>query len=116
MNQQLSFDKVAIYTISLYKLKSCSVWCFSGKKDSGDSLGMGAFGPSPVGGPAPTYSPYKNKNGKYHPFLAFYILPPPTLSPTPPPSPPKKNLVQLLEKGLCTLENSWDLAMDFDWR
>ena len=44
------------------------------KKNSGDMGGMGAFGPLPVGGPAPTYAPYKNKNGRNQAFLAFYIF------------------------------------------
>ena len=43
--------------------------------------GHGAFGPPPVGGPAPTYPSYKNKNGKNQPILAFYIFAP---SPQPP--------------------------------
>ena len=38
--------------------------------------GHEAFGPPPVGGPAPTYTPYKKKNGRNQPFLAFYIFAP----------------------------------------
>ena len=74
--------------------------------------GHGTFGPPPV----PTYRSYMNKIGKNQPFLVFYIFAP---SPHPTPQPPpqqKINLVQPLEKGLCTLENSWDLAMDIDSR
>ena len=57
---------------------------------------MGAFGPPPVRGPAPTYPPYKKqKMAKNQAFLAFYIFAP--YIPTPPPN-KKNNLVQPLEK------------------
>ena len=92
---------------------------FLWKKGSGD-MGHEAFGPPPVGGPAPSYPPYKNKNGKKSAIFGFlYFLPPhphPTTPPPPHPHPNKNNLGQPLERGLCTLENSWDLAMDFDSR
>ena len=101
---------IPLSCIQLAKLKSCSVWCFSGKKAVVTS-GEGGIWSSPGRRPCPTYPPYQNKNGKNQPFLAFYIFATP-----PHPHLNKNNLVQPLEKGLCTLGNSWDLAMDFDSR
>ena len=64
--------------------------------------GHGAFGPPPVGGPTPTY-PYKNKNGKNQPFLAFHVFAPsPHPQSTTPPQ-TKNNLVQPLENLVLRL-------------
>ena len=100
-------------------------WCFSEKKKkkkkkkqgSGDMGGMGYLA-LPRSEPLPHIPPYKNKNGKNQPFLAFYIFAPHPNPTTPNPTITKKKIIwcSYWKKGLCTLENSWDLAMDFDSR
>ena len=97
---------ISLPCIQLAMLKSCSVWCFSEKKSPVVTWGHGAFGPPPVGGPAPTYPLTRTKKSAIFGFFKNYFCPL-----NPPPHPNKNNLVQPLEKGSCTLENSKNLAI-----
>ena len=72
MKQQLS-----CHCHAYNKLKSCSVWCFFGKKNSGD---MGAFGPPPVGGSAP-YTPLKKQKWQKSAIFGLLYFCPSTLTP-----------------------------------
>ena len=109
---------ISLPCIQLAKLKSCSVWCFSEKKKAVVTWGggHGAFGPPPVGCPAPTYPLTRTKMAKISHFWLFLYFCPLTPPHNTPPHPNKNNLVQPLEKGLCTFKNSWDWEMDFDSR
>ena len=66
--------------------------------------GHGAFGPPPVGGPAPTYPSYKNKDGK---ILAFHIFDPLTSTPIP----TKHSLVQ----PLCDFQSCFKACENIQW-
>ena len=52
--------------------------------------GHGAFGPPPVGGPAPTYPLTRTKVAKISHFWLFYLCPPHPHPTTPHPHPNKK--------------------------
>ena len=85
---------ISLPCIQLAKLKSCSVWCFSGKKiGSGDVGGMGHLA-LPWSEALPPHTPLtRTKMAKISHFWLFIFLPP-----HPHPTPTKNNLVQPLEK------------------
>ena len=85
MNQQLSFHCHAYNLIA--KLKSCSVWCFSGKKAV---VTWGAWGhlALPQSEALLPHTPLQEQKWKNQAFLAFYIFYPAIQTPTLPP--PKK--------------------------
>ena len=90
---------ISLPCIQLAKLKSCSVWCFSEKKNSG---GMGHFA-LPGRRPCPTYPLQEQKWQKSAIFWLSIFLPPHPPPHPPHPTPTKNNLVPPLENLVLRL-------------